>query len=286
MQPYLDILSQVHEHGQTIPARNATTIELFGIAARYHYVGDQFPLLTTKKMAFKAIVGELLAFLRGYDDVKEFKRLGCNVWDKNATSESWKANPNYQKDYLGRIYGVQWRDYTVPAFGPNGEAKEPSSLDQIKLLIELIKKDKHSRRLVVTAWNPGEIEEMCLPPCHVLWQCNVDANNQLNILMFQRSADMFLGVPFNIASYSLLILILAKLTGCKPGSLIHMIGSAHIYENALDAVTEQLTRLPGAPCQVELKDRGQTNVEDFEPSDFSLIGYHPQDAITGVEMII
>lgn len=285
MQEYLDTLRQVYEYGGAVQGRNARTYELFGIAQRYNNVGENFPLLTTKKMAFKAIVGELLAFLRGYDDVKDFNKLGCRVWDANATSDYWRANPNYEKDYLGRIYGVQWRDFTKPTFDAEGNPISLTGVDQITGLINDLKNNKHSRRHIVTAWNPAELDEMCLPPCHVLWQCNVDSNDNLSILLYQRSADMFLGVPFNIASYSLLILILSKLTGLKPGSLIHVIGSAHIYEQHVDAVGEQLTRLPGAPCQVNIKDRNQKKVEDFNPSDFSLVGYKPQPAIKG-EMIV
>lgn len=283
MREYLDTLRQVREYGQMVPGRNSNTLELFGIATRYNNIGDNFPLLTTKKMAFKSIVGELLAFLRGYDDVKAFRKLGCKVWDNNAESEYWKENPNYEKDYLGPIYGVQWRDWQRPGVGANGAP--PAPVDQIADLIEALKVNRHSRRHIVSAWNPGEIDQMCLPPCHIVWQCNVDANGVLNLLMYQRSADMFLGVPFNIASYSLLMLILCKLTGYRPGSFTHMIGSAHIYESHLGAVDEQLTRLPGAPCQVELINKPRKKVEEFLPSDFVLVNYEPQPAIKA-DMIV
>lgn len=285
MREYLDALRQVREYGQTITGRNANTFELFGLASRYTNIVENFPLLTTKKMAFESIVGELLSFLRGYDDVKDFNKLGCKIWDANANSDYWKANQNYDENYLGRIYGVQWRDYTKPTFDHVGDPGPNASVDQIKNLINGLRNDKHSRRHVVTAWNPGELDEMCLPPCHILWQCHVDAYDNLSLLMYQRSCDMFLGVPFNIASYSLLLLILCKLTGYKPGSFTHMMGSAHIYEQHLTAVDTQLARLPGAPCRVKIKDRGQKQVENFEPSDFSLVGYKPQSAIKA-EMIV
>lgn len=285
MKEYLDVLQHVYEYGNHKPGRNGGTRELFGIATRYNNIGEHFPLLTTKKMAWKGIVGELLSFLRGCDDVKQFNKLGCNIWDANATSDYWKVNPNYEKGYLGRIYGVQWRDWTRPSFDENGNPVAHESIDQILNLVDDLKNNKYSRRHLVTAWNPGELDEMCLPPCHVLWQCNVNTDDTLDLLMFQRSCDMFLGVPFNIASYSLLMLILCELTGLKPGSFIHMMGSAHIYEAHLEAVEEIITRLPGPPCQVKVKNRKQKTVDEFKPSDFSLVGYNPQDPIKA-EMIV
>lgn len=271
MQEYINMLEHVYKFGEEVGQRNASTREIFGLAQRYPDIQENFPLLTTKKMAVKQIVGELIAFIRGYDDVRLFRKLKCNVWDANSRSKYWKTNPNFARYSLGRIYGVQWRRWLTADQKP---------IDQLAQLVRSIKKDPHSRRHIVTAWNPGELDQVCLPPCHMFFQCNVNTRGQLNLLMYQRSADMFLGVPFNIASYSFLLLILAKLTGYEPGTFTHMVGSAHIYEQHISAVETQLSRPIIAGPKVSLIDRGQTTFSDFEVTDFVIEDYTPAEAIS------
>ena len=281
MQEYLNILRTVQQYGEEVEGRNGKVKKLFGIAARYPDVGENFPLLTTKAMPFKSILGELLAFLRGEDDVTEFQKLGCNVWNANQESEAWKNNPNYEEGYLGRIYGVQWRDWIGTRPDADNET-EIFTLDQIQILIDGIKADPFSRRHIVTAWNPGELDEMCLPPCHVLFQVNISPGGKLDIALYQRSCDMFLGVPFNIASYALLILILARQTGYQPGTLVHFMGDAHIYENHYQQVDEQLERFQGPPCRVRIKNiKVFDDVAQYKPRHFVLEGYEPQPSIKG-----
>lgn len=286
MQEYLNILRTVQQYGEEVQGRNGTVKKLFGIAARYPNVGEQFPLLTTKAMPFKSILGELLAFLRGEDTLSKFQELGCNVWDANQKSEVWQDNPKNQGvGWLGRIYGVQWRSWLghyESITGNEAPYLYEFEVDQIAILIKGIKDDPFGRRHIVTAWNPGELDEMCLPPCHILFQVNISPSGTLDLAFYQRSCDMFLGVPFNIASYSLLILILAHQTGYKPGTLIHFMGDAHIYQNHYQQVEEQLNRFQGPPVQVRIKpSKVFDDVAKYKPRHFVVEGYEPQPAIKG-----
>jgi thymidylate synthase len=192
-----------------------------------------FPAVTTKKLAFRSVAAELFWFISGCSDNAVLQRLGCEIWTENANADYWKPKAKFEGD-LGRVYGVQWRSWQKP----NGE-----TVDQLQSVIDRIKKDPNDRRLIVSAWNPGEIDQMALPPCHMIFQFFV-TNGKLSLHMFQRSCDMFLGVPFNIASYGLLLCVIAKITNLTPDELILTLGDAHIYHDHFDAVKEQLSRTP------------------------------------------
>jgi thymidylate synthase len=232
MRNYNSLLKEIMEHGTDREGRNGWTRGLFTRQLRFN-MAEGFPATTTKKLAFRSVAAELLWFLSGSNDNKILQRLGCEIWTANANADYWKPKAKFEGD-LGRVYGVQWRDWRRP---------DGSSLDQLKTVIDKIKKDPNDRRLIVTAWNPGEIDEMALPPCHMIFQFFV-TNGKLSLHMFQRSCDTFLGVPFNIASYALLLHLIAQMTGLIPDELILTLGDVHIYHDHFDAVKEQLAREP------------------------------------------
>ena len=260
MQQYLDALGQIIETGVDRGGRNGFTRALFGMQMRYD-MADGFPAVTTKRLAFKSIKAELLGFLRGYSDVKDFQKLGCDVWDANADADYWKPKARFEGD-LGRIYGVQWRFWRTP---------DGQTVDQIANAIEGIKTQPYSRKHVVTAWNPGELDQMALEPCHAFFQFFV-AEGKLSLQMYQRSCDMFLGVPFNIASYSLLLHMIAQVTELKPGEFIHTLGDAHIYHVHFEQVETQLQResleLPELYLNPQI-----TAIDNFKMQDIKLCNY-------------
>jgi thymidylate synthase len=262
----------VLDHGRPRNDRTGTgTLSVFGAQTRFDLrdEGPGFPLLTTKKLHIKSIIYELLWFLRGDTNVRYLNEHGVTIWDEwaNETGD------------LGRVYGAQWRDWQ----GANG-----ARVDQIDNLIAQIKSNPQSRRLIVSAWNPAEIEKMALPPCHVLFQFYVSASRtdssggeqdgELSCQLYQRSADLFLGVPFNIASYSLLTMMMAQVVGLRPGDFVHTFGDLHLYNNHLDQAREQLGRdcrpLPRMKLNPAVK-----NIHDFAFEDFELIGYDPHPSI-------
>ncbi len=228
MKTYLDLLKLVLEKGQVREDRTGVgTIALFGAQVRYD-LQQGFPLLTTKKLYTRAIIHELLWFLKGETNIGYLKDNKVSIWDE------W-ADPNGN---LGRVYGAQWRDWRSP---------DGKSTDQIKNVIDSIRNNPNSRRHIVCAWNPGELEQMALPPCHAFFQFFVDTQNRrLSCQLYQRSADLFLGVPFNIASYALLTQMVAQVCDLEPGDFVHTFGDLHIYQNHLDQVREQLSREPRA----------------------------------------
>ena len=233
MKQYLDALQYILDHGRDV--RNRTGIDsraVFGMQMRYN-MADGFPAMTTKKLIFHSVKAELLWFLKGSGNVKELQELGSKIWDAWAEAPYWKPKAKFEGD-LGRIYGKQWREWQKP---------DGTTVDQLAEAIHLIKNDSDSRRIIVNAWNPGELDQMALPPCHSFFQLRV-INKKLSLLMYQRSCDMFLGVPFNIASYSLLLHMLAQVTGLQAYEFVHILGDAHIYHNHFDQVREQLTREP------------------------------------------
>lgn len=260
MRQYLDALRQIIETGVDRGGRNGVTRALFGMQMRYD-MADGFPAVTTKRLAFRSVKAELLGFLRGYSDVKDFQKLGCHVWDANADANYWKPNARFEGD-LGRIYGVQWRSWQAP---------DGQIVDQIANAIEGIKTQPYSRKHIVTAWNPGELDQMALEPCHAFFQFFV-AEGKLSLQMYQRSCDMFLGVPFNIASYSLLLHIIAQVTELQPGEFIHTLGDAHIYHIHFEQVETQLQREPLELPELHLNSQ-ITAIDNFKMQDIKLHNY-------------
>ena len=256
MKQYLDLLQHVLDNG--IPKHDRTgtgTISTFGYQMRFH-LDDGFPLLTTKKLHLRSIIYELLWFLRGDTNIQYLHDHNVTIWDE------W-AGPDGE---LGPIYGHQWRSWGCA---------DGRHIDQISNLISQIKDNPDSRRLLVSAWNVGELEAMHLPPCHILFQFYV-ADGRLSCQLYQRSADIFLGVPFNIAGYALLTMMLAKETGFEVGEFAHTLIDAHIYENHIDGLKEQLTRTPGKLPTVKIADKP---FNELTPDDIELIGYEPQGFI-------
>jgi thymidylate synthase len=257
-QQYLDLLAEVLERGARKSDRTGTgTLSVFGRQLRFG-LRDSFPLLTTKKLHLKSIVYELLWFLRGDTNVKWLQERGVSIWDE------W-ADENGE---LGPVYGYQWRHWRTPG---------GAEIDQISKLIENLKTKPDSRRHLVTAWNPADVERMALPPCHALFQFYV-ANGEISCQMYQRSADLFLGVPFNIASYSLLTLMVAQVTGLKPGEFVLTLGDAHLYLNHTEQAREQLGREPRPLPRLEL-DPSYREIDDFDLESIQVVDYDPHPAI-------
>lgn len=254
MQPYLNLLQRILDEGIEKTDRTGTgTKSIFGHQMRFN-LKDGFPLLTTKKLHLKSIIYELLWFLKGDTNIKYLKEHGVRIWDEWADEDG----------NLGPVYGHQWRSW--PDY--NG-----GTIDQIQNVINLIKHQPDSRRMMVTAWNPAEIEQMALPPCHCLFQFYV-ANGRLSLQLYQRSADTFLGVPFNIASYALLLQMMAQVTGLKVGEFIHTTGDTHLYLNHLEQAKLQLTRTPRTLPQMKLNPDVKS-LFDFQYEDFELQNYNP-----------
>ncbi len=249
--------------------RNGMTRALFAEQLRFDLT-QGFPAITTKKLAFKSMKGELICFIKGASNVKDFQALGCNVWNDNAEAGYWKPKAKSEGD-LGRIYGVQWRDWITP---------DGRHIDQLSEVIARLKKDPFDRRLIVTAWNPGELDQMALPPCHMSFQLFVEADKDgnpefLSLHMNQRSCDTFLGVPFNIASYALLLEMIASIVGLKAHELVITFNDVHIYHEHFDAVREQLSREPFPLPKLKLTPR--KSLFDFTIDDIELVDYvsHP-----------
>ena len=260
MRQYLELLDHVLKNGTRKSDRTGTgTISVFGYQMRFN-LEEGFPLMTTKKLHLKSILHELLWFISGDTNIKYLKDNGVKIWDEWADKDG----------NLGPVYGYQWRSWP---------AADGTKIDQLSNVIKSIKMSPDSRRHIVSAWNAGEIEKMALPPCHILFQFYV-ADGRLSCQLYQRSADIFLGVPFNIASYALLTLMMAQVTGYKPGEFIHTLGDAHIYLNHMEQVRLQLTRelrpLPVMTLNPEVRD-----IFSFKYDDFTLTGYDPHPAIKG-----
>ena len=258
MQQYLDLLRHIRENGVMKEDRTGTgTQSVFGYQMRFN-LADGFPLLTTKKVHLKSIIYELLWFISGDTNINFLRENGVTIWDEWADEQG----------NLGPVYGHQWRSWACP----NGGA-----IDQLSGVINLIQHNPDSRRMLVTAWNPAEVDQMALPPCHCLFQFYV-ANGKLSCQLYQRSADVFLGVPFNIASYALLTMMVAQVCGLKPGEFIHTTGDTHIYKNHFEQVALQLSREP-RPLPVMKINPDVKSIFDFKYQDFTLEGYDPWPAI-------
>ena len=258
MRQYLDLLRDVLDNGTDRPDRTGTgTRSVFGRQARYD-LSKGFPLLTTKKLHIKSIVYELLWFLRGETNVRWLQERGVRIWNEWAD----------ENGDLGPVYGSQWRSWPDAHGG---------TIDQIKNVVTSIKTKPDSRRHIVTAWNPAEIEDMALPPCHCLFQFYV-ADGKLSCQLYQRSGDLFLGIPFNIASYALLTQMMAQVTGLEPGEFVHSMGDVHIYHNHFDQARLQLTRTPRPLPRLTINP-DRTDIFDFEFEDFMITGYDPEPTI-------
>jgi len=258
MRQYLDLLRDVLENGSDRPDRTGTgTRSVFGRQMRFD-LSKGFPLLTTKKLHIKSIVYELLWFLRGETNVRWLQERGVRIWNEWAD----------EKGDLGPVYGSQWRSW------PDGHG---GTIDQIRNVVASINTKPDSRRHIVTAWNPAEIEDMALPPCHCLFQFYV-ADGRLSCQLYQRSGDLFLGIPFNIASYALLTQMMAQVTGLQSGEFVHSMGDVHIYHNHFDQVRLQLTRSPRPLPRLTINP-DKTDLFDFEFEDFMITGYDPEPTI-------
>ena len=291
-EQYLDLLKDILKNGKYKDDRTKTgTKSLFGRQLRYD-LSKGFPLLTTKKMFLKGVIYELLWFLKGESNIKYLVDNGVHIWDewpykyyllhtkdkKKLTQEDYVAKVKEDRKFagkwadLGPVYGVQWRHWKKLGRG---------EVDQIKQVIKDIKKTPYSRRLIVTAWNPGELDDIVkregLPPCHTLFQFYVN-NGKLSVQLYQRSADSFLGVPFNIASYSLLLMMMAQVTGLRPGEFVHTFGDVHIYSNHLRQVREQLKRKPRRLPKITINPKVK-DINKFKFEDFVLSGYDPYPPI-------
>ena len=258
MRQYHDLMEHVLRHGARKDDRTGTgTLSVFGHQMRFD-LSEGFPMVTTKKLHLKSIVHELLWFLKGDTNIAYLKANGVSIWDEWADAEG----------NLGPVYGKQWRSWAAP---------DGRSIDQIAGLVAMLRKNPDSRRLIVSAWNPADVEAMALPPCHCLFQFYV-AEGRLSCQLYQRSADIFLGVPFNIASYALLTLMLAQVSGLKPGDFVHTLGDAHLYLNHVEQAELQLTR-PLRPLPVMTLNPAVKDLFAFSYDDFTLTGYDPHPAI-------
>jgi len=258
LNTYLDLLRHVQDHGARKGDRTGTgTLSVFGYQMRFD-LGERFPLLTTKKVHLKSVIHELLWFLQGSTNVGYLKANGVTIWDEWAGADG----------ELGPVYGYQWRSWPAP---------DGRHIDQMSQVVEQVRKNPDSRRLIVSAWNVADIPKMALAPCHALFQFYV-AEGRLSCQLYQRSADIFLGVPFNIASYALLTLMVAQVTGLRPGELVHTLGDAHLYVNHFEQAREQLTRTPRELPVMRLNPAVR-DLFGFRYEDFTLEGYDPYPAI-------
>lgn len=248
------------------------TRALFSKSLQFN-MADGFPVVTTKKLAFNTICAELACFLRGYDTLEQFHEMGCKIWDANGTADYWTRADEVEGIWLGRIYGVQWRRWLT---------RDGKEIDQLADVIRRIKTNPSDRRLCVTAWNPGELDEMCLPPCHLYYQFFVESpgtwNARLNMFVLMRSVDIFIGMPFDIASYALLLHIVARQTGLRPSVLDMHFVDCHLYLNHIAQAVEQVDRIPKALPILQL-DLACTSVDNFLPEHAKLIDYEHAESI-------
>jgi thymidylate synthase len=281
---YLEALHNVLAYGEDKTTRNSTTRSIFGVNMQFN-ISHSFPLLTSKRMYWNGILGELLWFIKGDTNALHLASKDIHIWDLNSSREFLDSVglPQYPVGDCGPIYGFQWRRFNAEYKGCDYVYSKTDGIDQLEKCIELIKTDPSSRRIFMSAWNPQQFEDMCLPPCHVSYQFHVNNSNEISCSMYQRSGDMFLGIPFNIASTACLVYMIAHLTNKKPGRLIINIGDAHIYQSHIQSVDIQLSRhdqLYPLPT-LEIRSRGQTTIDDYVAEDFILKNYVHHGTIKG-----
>jgi thymidylate synthase len=283
---YIRLIENILENGVWEDGRNGKTKSVFGDMMRFNLQKGAMPILTTKKTAWKTCLKELLWFIRGETDAKILQKQNVHIWDGNTSREFLDSRGLnlYPEGILGPLYGYQWRNFGASYNCFTGKKLTDDhpfgGVDQLQYIIEQLKnpETRSSRRLVISAWNPKQLEQMALPPCHVLCQFNVHDVDKLSCLMYQRSGDVGLGVPFNIASYSFLTHIIAKHCGLEPYELVYFLGNAHIYEEHIDAMKEQITRIPYEFPTIEITTKKE-NINDYEVGDFVISNYKSHDVI-------
>jgi thymidylate synthase len=277
---YLNLVSDIIEKGSWEEGRNGKTKSIFGGMMRFSLKDDKIPILTTKKTAWKTCLKELLWFIRGKTNNNLLTEQGVHIWDGNSTPEFLKSRglSHYSEGELGPIYGHQWRHFNAKWEGD--EDYTGDGVDQLQQIIDALKdpKQRTSRRMIMSAWNPSQLDEMALPPCHVMCQFNVHDGNKLSCSMYQRSGDFPLGIPFNIASYSFLTHLIAKHCGLEAYEFVHFVGNCHIYEDHIEHIKEQLGRKPFSFPTVSIK-QVRENINDYQIEDFELHNYQSHDAI-------
>ena len=286
-QQYLNLIKNILENGTWEEGRNGKTKSIFGNMMRFSLKDGKIPILTTKKTAWKTCLKELLWFIRGDTDNKILKKQGVHIWDANGSREFLDSRglKLYPEDMLGPIYGYQWRNFNASYHcftgHPIDDLQHPfDGIDQLQQIIDALKDpaQRTSRRLIMTAWNPKQLDQMALPPCHILCQFNVHDGNKLSCSMYQRSVDSILGLPFNIASYSMLTHLIAKHCGLEAYEFVHFMGNCHLYDNAIDAANLQITREPFPFPTVSIK-QVRENINEYEVDDFILENYQSHEAI-------
>ena len=283
-QQYLNLIKNILENGTWEEGRNGKTKSIFGNMMRFSLKDGKIPILTTKKTAWKTCLKELLWFIRGDTDNKLLQEQGVHIWDGNTTREFLDSRglTDYREGLIGPGYGFQWRhfggDYDSSAAGVKEGGN--NGVDQLQQIIDALKDpaQRTSRRLIMSAWNPQQLDKMALPPCHILCQFNVHDGNKLSCSMYQRSCDFFLGIPFNIASYSLLTHLIAKHCGLEAYEFVHFMGNCHLYDNAIDAANLQITREPFPFPTVSIK-QVRENINEYQIDDFVLENYQSHEAI-------
>jgi len=283
---YLNLLNDILENGIMEKGRNGNTLSVFGSAMHFSLENGKIPILTTKKTAWKTCLKELLWFIRGDTNNKKLQDAGVHIWDGNGSREFLDSRGlvNNRVGDLGPIYGHQWRHFNADYQDCDADYSG-QGVDQLQEIIDTLKnpETRTSRRMVMTAWNPCKLNEMALPPCHIMCQFNVTDGNKLSCAMYQRSADEFLGQPINIASYSFLTHLLAKHCGLEAYEFVYFVGNCHIYENAIDACKLQITRDPYPFPTISIK-QSRENINDYQVEDFEVVGYKSHEAIK-VDMI-
>ena len=283
-QQYLNLIKNILDNGTWEEGRNGKTKSIFGNMMRFSLKDGKIPILTTKKTAWKTCLKELLWFIRGDTDNKLLQEQGVHIWDGNTTREFLDSRglTDYREGLIGPGYGFQWRHFGGDYDSSTAGVKEggSSGVDQLQQIIDALKDpaQRTSRRLIMSAWNPQQLDKMALPPCHILCQFNVHDGNKLSCSMYQRSCDFFLGIPFNIASYSLLTHLIAKHCGLEAYEFIHFMGNCHLYENAIDAANLQITREPFPFPTVSIKQIRE-NINDYQVEDFEIHNYQSHEAI-------